>query len=75
MTQHTTNTNRGPDYPVDTIRVRRIALGLTQMKLASALGCHLDTLRSWEQGYFNPSPRYQTLLDEILGAREQEKGQ
>ena len=49
-------------YPSDpktigeTIRKRRLDLGLRQIDVAKILGCNEMTVVNWEKGYTNPRP-------------------
>ncbi len=42
------------------LRKRRSALGMSQMRLATALGVHVTTVIGWERGR-HPMPRYLPL--------------
>ena len=53
-------------YDTSTIKPRRLAAGLTQMKLAAAVGVELNTLRSWEKDWNAPNPENAARLDAVL---------
>jgi DNA-binding transcriptional regulator YiaG len=54
------------------LKAARHARGLTQVEVAWHLRCDVDRVRDWEQDRWRPSPRYQTMLDDILGPIDQE---
>ncbi len=62
-------------YPVHTIRKRRIAKGLSQMKLAAALHVDIQAVQHWETGKRYPNRYNELALDDLLGPPEQEKPQ
>ena len=45
----------------------RTALGMQQADLAKAVGCHVQTISSWENGFRNPSKASLQRLAEALG--------
>ena len=59
-------------YDTSTIKPRRLAAGLTQMKLAAAVGVELNTLRSWEKDWNAPNPENAARLDAVLDQLKQE---
>ena len=60
-------------YDTSTIKPRRLAAGLTQMKLAAAVGVELNTLRSWEKDWNAPNPENAARLDAVLDQLKQEE--
>lgn len=56
------------------IKDLRKELGITQQELADRLGLTVDTIRSWESGYRNPSGSAKKLLEIIRKTLLKEDG-
>ena len=72
---------RSPDLPVNTycntaglVREIRERTGLTQEKLAAALGVTFPTINRWENGHTRPSPLALMQIREMLN-RMGDRGQ
>jgi len=54
----------------ESIRQKRLELGLTQVDLAKLLGASEMSVVGWEKGWHVPSPTYERRIKEILGVEE-----
>jgi len=61
-----------PGYPEspqtlgERLTKRRMDLGLSQARLATALGVDVDTLRNWERGRTHPAARCRSRIARFL---------
>lgn len=47
------------------IKELRIKLGMTQKEMSDFLGVSFATLNRWENGHFNPTFKYKTIISRI----------
>lgn len=52
--------------PAERIRAQRETLGFSRQRFALALGVHEGTVRRWEWGWSEPSPRLQVRVQAFL---------
>lgn len=52
-------------WTAEDIKAFRHTLGITQRPFAAAVGCYIDTLRSWEEGKAIPSPIFNRLISQL----------
>ena len=54
------------------MKLRRLALGLTQIEVAIAVGVSVPAYRLWEAGGTKPTPDNEVKLKEVLGGAADE---